>query len=245
MPLPVKIGFVVLAEKSRIVFFPPRPVFKSRSRPISERSVQSCPAVNLFEGRLFEIPSPFDLRLRLVKDRGSYSLHVIPAETRIDDDLIPQFVTLMPQRFWREQSRPTIQIAIPYIFVCDEECYLSQLPPYLEPTFLNFPGVMISGRFPTNIWPRVLNLAIEWCDFDRDLVLTRGRPMCYLSFETTRPSAPIHLRRAKNTVELEEYRKNILDVAKFTSGTFNLLRDASALRPETLLVWDTENENDQ
>jgi hypothetical protein len=181
----------------------------------------------------------------MIRNGDQYSLHTVTDATRLDDDLVPTFVSLMPRRLWRNTARPTIQIAIPYVFVCDEECYLSQLPPYLEPEFLGYPGLLISGRFPTHVWPRVLNLALEWCDLDRDLILKRGKAMCYVHFETSRPSASIVLRRARHTAALRDYRQNIEDVAKFAGGTFSLIREAERRRPAMLLELEEPDANDQ
>ena len=160
----------------------------------------------------FEVLSPFDLGLRCFYSAGIASVHVLPELTRLDDGLVEAFVAPMPPKFWRHPDRPVLQISIPFCFVCDETCYLNQLPPYLSQSFVRFPALVISGRFPTDIWPRGLNLALEWVDFDRDLEIRRGEPLCYLLFETTRPDAPIHMVEAELTDELREYRSEFEDI---------------------------------
>ncbi len=232
----VLVGYVCLAQKSKLAFEKPRLVSRSRSKPISDRAVQACPAVNAFESRLFEILSPFDMGLRCSFSRGTASIHIIPDLTRLDDELLESFIVPMPPRFWRSPNRPVLQISIPHFFVCDEVCYLNQLPPYMSEHYVQFPGLVISGRFPTHIWPRALNLAIEWVDFERDLEIKRGQPLCYLLFETERPNAPIQLVEAKLTDELREYRSEFEDIPKFLSGTFNLIEKLEAKRPPKLLV---------
>lgn len=233
---PITVGFVKLPKKAKLAFTAPRRVVKGREDALSNRAVQACPAVNQLEYRLFEILAPFDLGLRCTSLNSDASIHVVPSLTRLDDELISTFVTPMPPKFWRKPNRPVVQIAIPFYFVCDEVCYLTQLPPYMADSFHNFPGLFISGRFPTHIWPRVLNMAFEWHDDDRDLIIRRGDPISYLLFETERPHAPINLIEAVETQELMEYRQNIEDIPKFTSNSFEFAPELEKIRPTNLLV---------
>lgn len=233
---PINIGFIKLPKKARLAFTAPQRVLRNRMDALSDRAVQSCPAVNQFEYRLFEILSPFDIGLRCTALDDSASIHVVPSFTRLDEELIPHFITPMPPKFWRHPNRPVVQISIPFYFVCDEVCYLNQLPPYMADNFHNFPGLFISGRFPTHIWPRALNMAFEWHDINRDLVVRRGDPISYLMFETERPNAPINLIEAVETPELVEYRQNIEDLPKFTSNSFEFVPELQHIRPKTLLV---------
>lgn len=235
---PVRVGAVLLAEKAKVVFPTPRMVGASRSAPLSQRAVQACPAVNTLESRLAEILSPFSIRLRCVRMADNFSVHVVPSETRLDAELIPHFVSVMPRDFWRNENYPVVQISIPWCFVCDEACYITQLPPFADQSFSSFPGLFISGRFPTHLWPRSLNLAFEWSDFDNDLIIKRGRPISYIHFETARPEAPIVLRKARLTPELKSYRSNIDDVPKFTSGSFKLMDPDLLERPNNLLEYE-------
>jgi hypothetical protein len=233
----VNVGYVLVAEKSQAAFPEPRLVGPHRFEAISHRAVQACPAVNQYEARLVEICSPFSLRLRCIPSAtGKFSIHLVPDGTRLDDELIPTFVSVMPREFWRNNSFPVIQIAIPYCFICDEVCYLTQLPPYLSRSFASFPGLFISGRFPTHVWPRTLNLAFEWTDFDKDLIIKRNTPISYVMLETSRPELPIRLRRAKLTPDVRAYRSQMEDVPKFTSGTFALIKDLARKRPKELLA---------
>lgn len=236
LPNVVEVGLVLVAEKSQAAFPEPFLLRQNRMPAISNRAVQACPAVNIYESRLVEVPSPFSLRLRCVpKGHRNFGIHLVPDGTRLDDDLVHSFVSVMPREFWRNEDLPVLQIAIPYCFVCEEVCYLTQLPPYLDRSFSSFPGLFISGRFPTHIWPRTLNLAFEWSDFERDLVIKRNSPISYIHFETARPEAAIKLRRAVLTQSLRSYRSEMEDVPKFTSGTFALMKELSSRRPERLL----------
>jgi hypothetical protein len=236
---PVNIGAVLLSTKARAAFPTPRMVRQERDAPLSTAAVQACPAVNTFETRCAEILSPFNLRLRCTPDpkKGEYAFHVVPDGTRLSDRQINRYVNIMPRSQWRDKTRPVIQISIPWFFVCDEICYVTQLPPYMSPSFLDIPGLFISGRFPTHLWPRSFNLAFEWVDFSSDLIIRQGRPISYVLFETERPEAPIDLRLAEMTPELEEYRKNIDAIPEFRSGAFKLFEELKPLRPEKLLKF--------
>ncbi len=232
---PVKIGWLVDTPKAGFLYSAPRPVKAQRIVPLSARAVQSCPAVNEIERRLFEVTFPFDLRLRYERDGDEHHLYSVPEGTRIDDDLVPQHVFLMKPDHWRDPARPVIQIRAPYVFVADERVYLNQLPPFLSRSFARWPGTMTAGRFPTDIWPRILSWGFEWEDIDRDLVFRRGDPWFYLQFETEHPDQRIDLVPAENTAELQTYRQGLADVVKYTSNTFALFDTATARRPKKLL----------
>ena len=232
----VLIGYVPANIRSSIAFPAPRLLLAGRATPLGPRAVQSCPAVNVFENRVIVIAAPFSLRLRCVKSHsGKYNIHVVDSGTRLDRDVIERHLTVMPREFWRIDSAPVIQIALPHFFVSDEVCYLSQLPAYASDDAVTIPGRLISGRFPLHIWPRSLNLAFEWTDLEADFVMKRGEAACYLTFETERPHVPIELVAAEATPELLKYRSAIEDVVKYTSGSFSLFVEAEKIRPKYLL----------
>ena len=236
MTEPVKVGWVVDYPSAQLVFAAPTPVRDSRIKALSRRAVQACPAVNDLEFRLFEIKCPFNLRLRLESENDEHSLYSVPEGTRLDDDLINSFVTLMSPEFWRSSNHPVIQIRLPYYFVADDEVYLDQFPPFMSTVFRQWPGLLISGRFPTSLWPRSLNWAFEWHETDKDLILRRNQPWCYIYFETKVPDRKVELVRAEQTPELIEYRRGISDTPKYMSNTFSLFEEAKSRRPKTLLV---------
>lgn len=235
-PAKVDVGWCIDEPLGAFVFPKPEPLFKKRSTALSNRAVQACPAVNELERDLYVVTNPFDLRLRCIKRQDCFDLHVVEDGTRIDDDLIPKFVVLMHPKLWRASSFPTIQIKIPYFFLCDEPCYMTQTPPYMSNTFRKWPGVLISGRFPINIWPRILNWAFEWTDLSQDLILRRGDPLCYFYFETGHLRTKVNMCEIENTPELREYRQGISGVPKYMSNTFSLFETALERRPRNLMV---------
>ena len=233
---PVSIGWFTDAEFGDFVFPAPKAVKDSRTGPISERAVQACPAINEFERRLFQIDCPFHMHLELEKKADSYDLFIVDKTTRVDLDIASRYIKLMPPEIWRTPKIPVIQIFSPYIFFSDEEVFLQQIPPYLDYISQSWPGILIPGRFPIMNWMRPLNWAFEWIDTTKPIRLRQGQPLYYLQFETTRPSDPVEIVRAKVTEQIKEFKKGCGGAPKFVSNTFRLMDIAGQRRPKKLLV---------
>lgn len=232
----VAVGYVPAELASAVAFPPPRILLSARSEPLSRRAVQACPAVNTFESRTIEILAPFSLRLRCLSGaKGTFDFHIVDNGTVPDAKVIERHVGFMSREFWRTPDAPIVQINLPHFFVCDETCYLTQAPAWASSKRAQIPGMLISGRFPTNIWPRPLNLAFEWTERDQDFIMRRGEPVCYFMVETDRPDVSVRLVQALLTPELQDYRRQIEDVVAYTSGAFNLFDEAKKVRPLRLL----------
>lgn len=234
-PVEVEIGWFIEEQQAKFVFSDPQPLFKTREKALSARAVQACPAINELERDYFVVKCPFDIRLRCNRRESEYDLHVVEDGTRIDDDLISKFVFLMKPELWRRKNAPVIQIKVPYFFICDEPCYMTMLAPYMSSEVVNWPGIMIGGRMPINIWPRILNFAFEWTDLTNDLILRRGQHLCYLYFETKHLRTKPKLSEIEYTDELKEYREGISSVPKYMSNTFSLFETALSRRPSKLI----------
>lgn len=232
----VKVGwFLEDSHAAKFIFNEPFPVKKSRGVPLSRRAVQSCPAINFFERRYFQVNFPYDIRLSYEFSDNKHNLYVVEKGTRIDDDLIPKNIVLMKPEYWRNKEYPTLQIMCPYVFLSDDEVFMSQLPPFLDYKYNKLPGVMTAGRFPIDVWPRVLSWGFEWVDKKKDLIFKRGDPWFYVFFETHNPNDTIELVMAENTNKLKEYRKGISEVVKYTSNSFGIFDEAKKRRPKNLL----------
>jgi hypothetical protein len=229
------VGWIVDAPFGDFLFEAPAAKRRERSPALSGRSVQACPAVNELEKRLFVVKCPFDLKLGIERKGDSYELFYDEERTRVDPDVVARFVTFMPQKLWRVATKPVVQILLPYIFLCDEKCYLTQLPPFLDEQSRHWPGTMISGRFEITNWPRILNFAFEFSDVAGALELRRGQALCYFSFEGQNPDRAISLVPAKNTEEVRQFRKGIDGMPKFTSNTFSVMEEAARRRPKRLV----------
>lgn len=232
-----KVGFVALADKGTVAFPIPRLLRSSREIPPSRRAVQACPAVNGFERKVIEVLAPFSLQIRCKAKVGGagFDFHQIDEGTRIDSELIGEVVSFMPKEVWRSPHYPVVQIALPHVFISDDPLFLSQVPAWASSDAIRLPGRMISGRFQADVWPRPLNLAFEWVEMDRDFLMKRGQPICYLFAETSRLDSRIQLTEAVMTKELRKYLDQISDVVKYTSGSFDLFERARQIRPLTLL----------
>ena len=235
-PKALEVGWFIEESQGKFVFPKPESLFKSRNKPLSNRAVQSCPAINELERDYFVLKNPFDIRLRCNKTDNSFDLHIVEYGTRIDDDLISRFVFLMEPKFWRTKSRPVIQIRVPYFFLSDSPCYMTMMAPYMSDNLMDWPGLFIGGRLPISIWPRILNFAFEWVDFEKDLILRRGNDLCYLYFETNSLRNRVKLTEIEYTPELKEYRNGISSTPKFMSNTFSLFETALERRPKKLIV---------
>ena len=234
-PKPIDVGWFIEEENAKFVFYEPEKLFKSRKKALSNRAVQACPAVNEIERELYVLKNPFDITLRCIKKDDIFELHIVDDGTRIDDDLISRYVFLMEPKLWRDSRIPVIQIKIPYFFLSDDPCYMSQISPFMSSNIVKWPGIMIGGHMPINIWPRILNWAFEWIDLSKDLTLRRGDHLCYFKFETENLRTSANLFELDYTDELKEYRKGISSTPKFISNTFSLFETAYKRRPKKLL----------
>ena len=236
----MKIGYIISVPKASLIYEKPIALRSQRGRALSQRAVQACPAVNDFERRTFEVPAPYNLRLRCSKAGDDFILEAINPGTRLDEDLILDHIFLMEPGFWRSPNRPVLQIKCPYLFVTDDDAYLTQSPPFLDYKQDRWPGVVTTARFAFGVWPRVLSWAFEWHDISKDLIIKRGEPWFYVMFETTNPSEEVELVEAVDTPELKQYRASLEDVVKFVSNPFALKDRARERRPEKLLKVKNE-----
>lgn len=234
----VEVGWVLQTDHAKFIWDAPRPVRHSEASPEHAKSVAYCPAVVDHEARLFEVPCPFDLRLRVELDEKQEA-RLIDVEGD-NSGLIPrtlaQIAPISSRKQWRHPNRPIIQIKTPYTFLADEVVYINQMPPFLYYRDPSWPGVMIGGRIPIHIWPRPLSWAFEWYDMKKELVLTRGQPWFYCRFETPDPSRHVRLVEAEMTDDLKKYFAGINGVVNYVNGTFSLFSTAQQRRPERLVI---------
>ena len=146
-----------------------------------------------------------------------------------------EMMVLHPQNEWRHPDRPILQMIAPYVFVADEPCFVVQTPPYLHYFPNPRPGLQMGGRFPVHVWPRPLSWGFEWYDITKPLVLKRGEPWFYVSFETENPAGRVRLVEQERTEELDSYISGILDVSNYVNQTYSLFSEAQRMRPEQLL----------
>jgi hypothetical protein len=233
----VRVGWLLHSNRAGLIWQDPI--------PLSEVTEQACSGHNSFAGaepsgasRLCQIPSPFTVRLRLVRHSdGAATVECVDGDrSSLMPDALRELVAVSNVKQWRHADRPILQIRTPYTFVSDQCVYLTQTPPFLHYASKRWPGLVFAARFPIDIWPRPLSWGFEWCDAAASLALTRGEPWFYCRFETSHPARAVHLVQAERTGELMNYIEGLSEVTAYVNGTFSLFEAATRRRPKRLLV---------
>lgn len=246
LPRAVDVGWLLNTTTARFIWGEPRRVTRDDPPARHAKSASMCPAVIDYEARMYEIACPIDVRLGFRRDPKG-----IPALVNLDGDSatirnkhLDQMMVLVSEKEWRHPKRPIIQLVTPYVFVSDEPVYLTQLPPISYYHRDPWPGVILGGRMPIDIWPRQLMWAFEWWDTSKELVLKRGEPWFYLRFEGADPTQHIRLSEAEMTPELQEHINGLTGVSNYVDQTFSLFKVAQERRPKTLLVKKQRNSDE-
>jgi hypothetical protein len=234
----VTVGWTLRSPKSSLIWDAPRPVMQKAARAPHAKSLTYCPAMLDHESRLVEVPCPIDARIRFKRDAQGRPVleNVLGDASPIRSGHLGQMVKLVSEREWRHPQRPIVQIITPYLFLADEPVWITQLPPMHAYAPVPWPGILVGGRFPIDVWPRTLMWAFEWHDLGKDLILKRGEPWFVVRFETFDPSRKTRLVGAKLTPELENYLQGLEGVTNFIRGTFSLFDLARGRRPAKLLT---------
>lgn len=238
-PRRVPIGWLVDAPLSTFVWQDPEPVLKRQKTNPVAKHVNNCPAVIDLGLNFFKVLSPFSLHLRLEKtDSGSgFRLHnVLGNQSEITEDRLKRLLILSDKATWRSDRRPIIQLMTPYRFICDEPVIINQLPPFLHYHTPPLPGVMIGGRFPANLWPRLMMWAFEWFNTAEDLIVKKRDPLFYIQFDLEHRSQSPKLVHAQMTESLRTYCRGLDGVTDYTNQTYALFKTAKRRRPKQLLT---------
>ncbi|WP_439496914.1 hypothetical protein [Bosea sp. (in: a-proteobacteria)] len=235
----VEVGWIIDADKASFIWEAPQRLSRNDDPKMRHaKSVRVCPAVTDHEARLFEVPCPIDLHLRIELSPEGGEPKVINAagdQSTIRSKALQQMFTVVSRKEWRHPQRPVVQIMTPYLFLADEQVFLSQLPPFAHYRSDALPGVLIGGRMPIHIWPRPMMWAFEWHEPARDLVLKRGEPWFYVRFETPDPSRAVRLVECEVTPPLRNYLDGLSGVANYVNRTFSLFSTAKERRPLKLM----------
>ena len=235
-PIYCDIGFCLKDPEGGFAFQPPRTVFSQRSKPLGQRAIQNCPAVNGLERQLVEIPSPVAVTLGLKPGQNGPELAVSEKGTFVTPDKVAEMISLDPPARWRHPRSPVVRLKLPFFFVTDEPAMLSLLPPFLSGGMRRWPGAMVGGRFPVTDWPQNLSWTMEWDQPGQELVLRQGEPLAYALFEFNEPNKRPKLIEAALTDELDEYRRGMDSVHHITPEIEEVWQSAAARRPKRLLV---------
>lgn len=238
-PLPrfADVGWILDTDSAQLIWPEPRRVKTQKPERVHAKSLARCPAVLDSDSRLFEITCPFDLELGFRRDQNGKPVlvNLLGDQSPVRASKLGQLVSITSETEWAHPDRPVIQIITPYLLVTDEPIYVNQLPPFNHWRAKPLPGVMVSGRFPADIWPRHLMWAFEWYDIKQPISLRRGEPWWYLRFDHFDPSRAIRMIPAQMTADLQEYLKGIKGVTNYVNHTYQLFKIARERRPAVLL----------
>ena len=235
---PVMIGWFLADPKGGIVYYPPERVRHAEQNRVHAKSASRCPAVINMESRYFLIRCPFDIHIGFERDKDGRPVLRNLAGTKggIRVSKLGEKLHITNEVEWRHEGIPTIQLALPYVFITDEPVYATQLSPFMHYSKDPLPGTIFGGRFPINVWPRPLMWAFEWHEPDKPIKIKRGDPLFYVGFETTSPERAIGMVEAELTDELREYMELISGAVNYVNQTFSLFEAAEERRPDTLLT---------
>ena len=234
---PVQVGWFLNQRKGGVIYAPPERVRSVDMNRSHAKSASRCPAVINMESRYFVVRCPFDLNLGFVRDKdGKPGMRNLSGDrSEIRANKLREKIHLVAEAEWRYPGVPTLQLQLPYVFIADEPVYMSQVAPFLHHAKVPLPGTIFGGRFPINVWPRPLMWAFEWADPDRPLVINRGDPLFYVTFETTPQDRSVSLSEVELTDELNDYMELISVAVNYVNQTFSLFEAAEARRPASLL----------
>ena len=235
---PVTVGWCLNETKGGIIYAPPERV---RSVDLDRRHAKSasrCPAVINLESRHFLIRCPFDIHVGFDRDEKGRPVlrNLNGAASTIRGNKLGEKLHMVSEAEWRHPGVPTLQLLLPYLFLCDEPVYMSQVAPFMHYSRTPLPGTIFGGRFPINVWPRPLMWAFEWHDPSKPLKISRGDPLFYAAFETLPQDRGIAMVEAQRTPELLEYLDLISGAVNYVNQTFSLFEAAEARRPERLVT---------
>ena len=232
-----QIGWLLTNEKASIVYYPPERVRSVEANKRHAKSASRCPALITLESRYFIIRCPFDLHLRFMRNKeGKPGVRNMLGEASpVRSSMLNNIIVMTNEVEWRYPDRPTLQVLLPYVFIADEPVWMSQVDAFMDYRAAPIPGTIFAGRFPVHIWPRPLMWAFEWWEPEKDLILKRGEPWFYVTFETMSPERPLKMVEAEKTPELDLYMKRIGGAVNYVNQTFSLFKEAEKRRPERLL----------
>ena len=234
---PIMVGWLRDSDKGGVIYDPPERLISRQMNRTHAKSASRCPAVIQMESRYFMVKCPFDLNIGFTRDDKGKAVLVnrSGSASSIRANKLNEVLTLVNEAEWRYPDRPTIQLKLPYLFICDEPVYITQLGPFAHYRRDSLPGTIFGGRFPVSIWPRPLMWAFEWHEPDRDIVLKRGEPLFYVQFEGDQADRPVQLVEAEKTAELQAYLDHVSGAVNYVNQTFSLFKAAEAARPAKLL----------
>ncbi len=216
----------------------PRPFSRNLPKPTSAKSVQVCPAAVDFDARYYVLCAPETIDLRLAFAACGRATLEQSFQDPAAEALLKDVFTfkLANSTSWRHLNRPIVEFESPYVFLSDEDVFINLTSAFMHYTQPALPGLVLNSRFPLNLWPRKLAWAFEWYDTSRPLVIKKGEPWFYVSFESIDPSRRVRLVNAEITPGIGEFVHKISAVSQFAKQTQALIMGQQKDRPSKLLI---------
>ena len=236
VPVALQIGWYLNVNDGGIAFDPPSRFIPQKDPSKAGKGFLSCPAVrNYFEG-IFQICSPFSLRLRYTEEGKFIRLRPVYPFTSLSESKFSEFITVEPPDTWRNSHTATLQFPSPYTFFSDTPATVEQFHPSLAAsTAMNWR--VIPGKFDIYSWQRPLNWGIEWDTNLGDLIIRAGEPQYFVKFsEPKADGCPIELIECEFTKALEERMKLSRGITGIRKGTVPLMKKAGKLRDGQSLI---------
>ena len=222
-PIPVDVGWRVTSNQAALAFFPPEPV------------ADVPPG---YEGRILQVRSPYNLRVRkMPSGQGPARFGMVREPGGLTQAGFKGLTQPIIPTAQRNQATPAFQISLNLMMICEEDVALNLTAPFFAPTYReNWPGTLVSGRFPLRSWPRPLNAVLEWQDEGRDWVLRRGDPMAYIWLHFDDPAKIPNVVEAALTPALKRHFAQVDSVADFGRNVAPMFQEAERRRPARLLT---------
>lgn len=229
------VGWLPDSPQAALAFPPPRPLGPEARAMLPP--VDPLTGAGALAERVLEVPAAFDVRLRVTPPgvRPVRFLRVEEAGSLSEEGMQGLF-TRLEESSQRRPDLPVLQLSLNFALVTDEPASLMLTPPFLHPGFRDWPGTLVSGRFPLRSWPRALNAALEWQDRGRDWVIRRGDPLAYLWIVFDDRRKVPRLVEAARTPAFERHYRQIGDVISYGRNVGPMFEEAERRRPARLLT---------
>jgi len=228
-PIPVDVGWRCLSPQAALAFFPPEPLGEIEA-------AAAAPLARELGARILQIRAPYNMRLQRSPEHvrpAGYRL--VPEAGSISQAAFKGLVEAIMPSAQRDPAIPAVQISLNLQIVTEEPCALNLTSPFFSPSFRDWPGTLVAGRFPVRAWPRALNAVLEWQD-PHDWILQRGDPMAYIWLHFDDPAKVPNVFEAALTPALKRHFAQVDSVSNFGRNVGPMFEQARERRPARLLT---------
>lgn len=229
--IPVDIGWRCCSPQAALAFFPPEPLWSP-----GDDWPDDAPLPQRLARRILQIRAPYNVRIRKTpKSQGPARFGFVPEPGGLSQAGFNGLAEPIVPTAQRKTDGPTLQMSMNLMMLTEEDCAIHLTAPFMHPSFRDWPGTLVSGRFPLRSWPRPLNAALEWQQ-EGDWVLKRGSPMAYVWFHFDDPAKVPNVFEAELTPALKRHFAQVDSVSDFARGVSPMFQEAERRRPARLLT---------